>query len=173
MIYTLRGLRPLSELEATPVCHVSYFEAEAFARWSGKRLPTEAEWEAAVAARVPAALKGANMMETGSFHPVAASGTGADLEQVFGDVWEWTRSAYLGYPGYHAPDGALGEYNGKFMVNQMVLRGGSAVTPRLHIRSTYRNFFSPATRWQFAGIRLAQDLSPKATLPMRGKAVYR
>jgi ergothioneine biosynthesis protein EgtB len=173
MIYTLRGLRPLSELEATPVCHVSYLEAEAFARWSGKRLPTEAEWEAAVAARMPAAPKGANMMESGTFHPVAASGTGTDLEQVFGDVWEWTRSAYLGYPGYHAPNGALGEYNGKFMVNQMVLRGGSAVTPRLHIRSTYRNFFSPATRWQFAGIRLAQDLSPKATLPMRGKAVYR
>jgi ergothioneine biosynthesis protein EgtB len=173
MVYTMRGLRPLSELEATPVCHVSYLEAEAFARWSGKRLPTEAEWEAAVAARLPAVPADANMMESGTFHPVASSRKGEHLEQVFGDVWEWTRSAYLGYPGYHAPDGALGEYNGKFMCNQMVLRGGSAVTPRLHIRPTYRNFFSPATRWQFAGIRLAQDLSPKATLPMRGKAVYR
>jgi ergothioneine biosynthesis protein EgtB len=173
MIYTMRGLRPLSELAATPVCHISYLEAEAFARWSGKRLPTEAEWEAAVAARVPTLPETANLMESSTFHPVAASGTGEELEQVFGDVWEWTRSAYLGYPGYHAPDGALGEYNGKFMCNQMVLRGGSAVTPRLHIRPTYRNFFSPATRWQFAGIRLAQDLSPKATLPMRGKAVYR
>jgi ergothioneine biosynthesis protein EgtB len=173
VIYTMRGLRPLSELESTPVCHVSYLEAEAFARWSGKRLATEGEWEAAVAARVPAVPASANLTESGSFHPVAANDAGEDFEQVFGDVWEWTRSAYLGYPGYHAPDGALGEYNGKFMCNQMVLRGGSAVTPRLHIRPTYRNFFSPATRWQFAGIRLAQDLSPRATLPLRGKAEYR
>jgi formylglycine-generating enzyme required for sulfatase activity len=99
-------------------------------------------------------------------HPVAAPDS--DLDQVFGDVWEWTRSAYLGYPGYRAPAGALGEYNGKFMCNQMVLRGGSAVTPRSHIRSTYRNFFAPATRWQFAGFRLAQDQSPT-----RGKDTYR
>jgi formylglycine-generating enzyme required for sulfatase activity len=115
------------------------------------------------------------MMESGTFHPVVASGTGADLEQVFGDVWEWTRSAYLGYPGYRAPAGALGEYNGKFMSNQMVLRGGSAVTPRSHIRSTYRNFFSPAARWQFAGFRLAQDQQQDSSsrpqaIPVRGKA---
>jgi ergothioneine biosynthesis protein EgtB len=156
-VYTLRGLLPLSEIAATPVCHVSYFEADAFARWAGKRLPTEAEWETAVAQRVPSVPAHANLLESGQLHPVAAPDS--DLDQVFGDVWEWTRSAYLGYPGYRAPAGALGEYNGKFMVNQMVLRGGSAVTPRAHIRSTYRNFFSPAARWQFAGFRLAQDAS--------------
>lgn len=166
MVYTLRGSVPLSAIADTPVCHVSYFEADAFARWAGKRLPTEAEWEFAVAQRAPAVPQEANLLESGHLHPVAASGT--DLDQVFGDVWEWTRSAYLGYPGYRAPAGALGEYNGKFMCNQMVLRGGSAVTPRSHIRATYRNFFAPATRWQFAGFRLAQDAS-QAAFPSRGK----
>ena len=164
MIYTLRGLFPLSEMAATPVCHISYLEADAYAHWTGKRLPTEAEWETAVTESRPPVH--ANLLEAGHLHPTAATGDG--LAQTFGDVWEWTRSAYLGYPGYRAPAGALGEYNGKFMCNQMVLRGGSAVTPQSHIRSTYRNFFSPAARWQFAGIRLAQDESPK-----RGKDVSR
>lgn len=149
-VFTLRGEVPLSELAQTAVCHVSYFEADAYAHWAGKRLPTEAEWEVAASDGVV----GGNLLEDGVLHTTAAQGIG--LQQVFGDAWEWTASAYLGYPGFHALPGALGEYNGKFMSNQMVLRGGSCVTPRTHIRASYRNFFSPVTRWQFSGIRLAK-----------------
>ena len=151
-LFTLRGEQPLERMATSAVSHVSYYEADAFAHWSNKRLPTEAEWEVA-AQGLP--ITG-NFLEDGMLHPVAlGEGPAKGPAQMFGDVWEWTSSAYLGYPGFRAVPGALGEYNGKFMSNQMVLRGGSAVTPASHIRATYRNFFSPATRWQFSGIRLA------------------
>ncbi len=202
-IYTLHGWHALDDLSETPVCHLSFFEADAFAHWAarhtpGSRLPTEFEWEYAASSLglllrgapqhpelltypipteaptpgapsmpVPPSWAGsadpnvvvataANVLETGALHPTRASAR-SGLQQIYGDVWEWTASAYTGYPSYRALPGALGEYNGKFMSSQMVLRGGSCVTPTTHIRATYRNFFPPATRWQFSGLRLARD----------------
>jgi len=181
-IYTMHGFRSLDDLSETPVCHLSFFEADAYARWAGYRLPTEFEWEHAAGQigllrkevdsrpalltypqpkgdKKPEVLAGtvANLLETGHLHPAPATAL-PGLQQMFGDVWEWTQSGYTGYPGYKPLPGALGEYNGKFMSSQVVLRGGSCVTPATHIRPTYRNFFSPATRWQFSGLRLAQDV---------------
>jgi ergothioneine biosynthesis protein EgtB len=152
-IFTLTGLREVDPHE--PVCHLSYFEADAYARWAGARLPTEAEWEVA-SATMP--IQG-NFAEEGNFHPVAAESEpgGNSLLQMYGDVWEWTQSQYTPYPGYRPPEGALGEYNGKFMCNQFVLRGGSCATSETHIRPTYRNFFPPDVTWQFTGLRLARD----------------
>ena len=152
-VFTLDGERPLDDHE--PVAHLSYYEADAYARWAGARLPTEMEWEAAAAA-VPARPDD-NLADTQAFHPRPATPEGGGLGQIYGDVWEWTASAYAPYPGYRAATGALGEYNGKFMSGQMVLRGGSCATPRTHIRASYRNFFPPGARWQFSGIRLARD----------------
>jgi ergothioneine biosynthesis protein EgtB len=197
-IFTLHGWQSLDDLSETPVCHISLFEAAAYAQWAsrqhpGCRLPTEFEWEYASSqlgtllreapqptelltypapnpgapsfpasservGSTPSVLSAtrANLLETGNLHPTQASSL-SGLQQIYGDVWEWTSSAYTGYPGYHPLPGALGEYNGKFMSSQMVLRGGSCVTPATHIRATYRNFFSPGTRWQFSGLRLARD----------------
>jgi ergothioneine biosynthesis protein EgtB len=159
---TLNGLRPVDPAE--PVCHVSYYEADAFARWAGARLPTEAEWEVA-SKGMP--ITG-NFVERGRYHPVpltelgdatatATAGDGSTLQQMFGDVWVWTQSSYAPYPGYHPAPGALGEYNGKFMCDQYVLRGGCCATSKSHMRRTYRNFFPAGARWPFTGIRLAND----------------
>ena len=154
-VFTLNGLRPVVDDE--PVVHVSYYEAEAYARWAGGRLPTEAEWEC-VAAQHPASLDDAHLYDGVHVHPRPHDRVDSGSPQLHGDVWQWTQSAYLPYPGFRPEAGAVGEYNGKFMINQMVLRGGSCATPAGHLRSSYRNFFPPQTRWQFSGIRLARDL---------------
>jgi ergothioneine biosynthesis protein EgtB len=151
-VFTLGGVRPLDP--ATPVVHVSLYEADAYARWAGARLPTEAELERA--AEGAGSGSGGTFLEDGRLHPAPAR-EGPGLRQVLGDAWEWTRSAYAPYPGFRPLEGALGEYNGKFMVGQLVLRGGSCATPREHLRPTYRNFFPPDARWQFTGVRLARD----------------
>jgi ergothioneine biosynthesis protein EgtB len=149
--FTLTGLRELNP--ASPVCHLSYYEADAFAHWADARLPTEVEWELA---SDEVAVRG-NFVENRRWHP-EAPGPDKGLLQMFGDLWEWTQSAYSAYPGFKPAAGALGEYNGKFMVNQLVLRGGSCATPISHIRASYRNFFNPGARWQFTGLRLAKDV---------------
>ena len=150
MEYTLHGLQ--ARLDPNPVCHLSGYEADAYARWADARLPTEHEWELA-AAEAPAPEGG---VDTGHYHPRPARGNGG-LQQLYGDCWQWTQSAYSPYPGYRASPGAIGEYNGKFMSSQWVLRGGSCVSKAEHLRPSYRNFFYPPDRWQFSGIRLARD----------------
>ena len=159
-LHTLGGSRPVHDDE--PVCHVSHYEADAFARWSGARLPTEQEWELA---SVGAPLAPVRSFDLDALHPAAASSgeptssgsTAPQLQQMFGECWQWTSSAYLPYPGFAPAPGAVGEYNGKFMSGQMVLRGSSAFTPPGHARATYRNFFPPQARWALSGVRLAAD----------------
>lgn len=160
-VFTLHGLVAVDP--HTPVTHVSLYEADAYARWSAAqqrlplRLPTEAEWEHAARPLAAGAVAGGNFVESGALHPLPVAQRQAGLMQMFGDVWEWTSSSYLPFPGFRAWDGAVGEYNGKFMLDQAVLRGGSCATPRSHIRASYRNFFPAGARWQFSGVRLACD----------------
>jgi ergothioneine biosynthesis protein EgtB len=151
--FTLFGLRPLDL--AQPVTHVSFYEADAYASWAGCRLPTEFEWETA-ARDLPTS---GNTVEKSNFHPSSPRLGQTGLTQMFGDVWEWTMSPYTPYPGFKIAEGAVGEYNGKFMSSQMVLRGGSCVSSQDHLRASYRNFFHPQARWQFMGIRLARDIT--------------
>ena len=154
--YTLAGRRPVNPQET--VAHLNYYEADAFARWSGKRLPTEAEWEHAAAGLPVVSGSSSGFVDNRRFHPGVAGADSEGPAQLFGDVWEWTASAYLPYPGFAAAAGAVGEYNGKFMCNQMVLRGGSCASAPGHLRATYRNFFYPHLRWQFSGVRLAHSM---------------
>lgn len=151
--FSLSGLHPLPP--AAPVCHISYYEADAYARWAGKRLPREQELEV-IAEALPAAMHDANFLEQHIWQPTSCDNH-PGFQKVFGDVWEWTQSPYSAYPGFSAAQGELAEYNGKFMANQFVLRGGSCVSPRQQLRSSYRNFFYPHQRWQFSGLRLAED----------------
>jgi len=155
--HTLHGTWPVDP--ALPASHVSHYEADAFASWAGKRLPTEDEWEHAARQHGPPDVAG-NLANTETFHPRAAGESTGGLRQLYGDCWEWTSSAYLPYPGFHPAEGAIGEYNGKFMSNQMVLRGGCALTPPGHARASYRNFFPPAARWALSGVRLADGGQP-------------
>lgn len=153
-VFTAQGTRPW--VGAEPVCHISYYEADAYARWAGARLPTEQEWECAAAQFAADATRHGDFAEAGRFHPRTLRSVPEAIGGLLGGVWEWTQSAYLPYPGFRTADGAVGEYNGKFMINQMVLRGGSCATPASHIRRGYRNFFTPDARWQFSGVRLAR-----------------
>jgi ergothioneine biosynthesis protein EgtB len=154
--FTLQGRVPVDV--HTTACHLSYFEADAYAHWAGARLPTEHEWEhAALSAQTVDGSSTGNFVESQNYHPLPLKAPGPGLQQMFGDVWEWTASNYNPYPGYRAWAGAVGEYNGKFMCNQFVLRGGSCATPQSHMRATYRNFFPPDAQWQFSGLRLARD----------------
>ena len=161
--FTLQGLLEVDP--NTPACHLSYFEADALARWASARLPTEFEWELAARQLPAASVKAGNFVEMAAFHPLPQQQASRDAPaQMLGDAWEWTQSSYSAYPGYRPWEGLVGEYNGKFMCNQFVLRGGSCATPQSHVRASYRNFFPPDAQWQFSGVRLARDL-PSAVPP--------